>query len=197
MIPILIVLVFHSLQSTNISFLPQSACTVQFVQNIFVPDYDPTIEDSYRKHCRVDDKTCFLEILDTAGQEEYRALRDAYMRSAECFMLVFSIIDRKSFEEVEEYCEQILRVKDADAGQVPMILVGNKADLESERMISVEEARQYAKERKMTYMECSARKRYNIDECFHALVKDVRANRIPVADKQKIKRRRHPICNIM
>jgi GTPase KRas protein len=53
----------------------KSALTVQFIQSVFIEDYDPTIEDSYRKHAKVDDKTCFLEILDTAGQEEYRALR--------------------------------------------------------------------------------------------------------------------------
>jgi len=63
----------------------KSALTVQFIQNVFLEEYDPTIEDSYRKHAKVEDKTCFLEILDTAGQEEYKALRDQYMTSASGF----------------------------------------------------------------------------------------------------------------
>ena len=174
----------------------KSAITVQFVQNIFIPDYDPTIEDSYRKHCRIGDQTCFLEILDTAGQEEYKALRDAYMRSAECFMLVFSVIDRRTFHELEEFHDQILRVKDADEGHVPMILVGNKCDLESERSVSTEEAKQYAREKKMLYMECSARKRHNIDESFHALIREVQSRQKPQLEQQS-RRKRRAICNIM
>ena len=49
---------------------------MQFVQGIFVEKYDPTIEDSYRKQVTIDDETCLLDILDTAGQEEYSAMRD-------------------------------------------------------------------------------------------------------------------------
>lgn len=105
----------------------KSALTVQFIQNIFVEEYDPTIEDSYRKHAKVDDKPCFLEILDTAGQEEYKALRDQYMRTGDGFLLVYSVIDRKTFEEINDFYEQILRVKDAE--KVPMVLVGNKVSV--------------------------------------------------------------------
>ena len=50
-------------------------------QNHFVDEYDPTIEDSYRKQVVIDNETCLLDILDTAGQEEYSAMRDQYMRT--------------------------------------------------------------------------------------------------------------------
>ena len=60
----------------------KSALTCQLVQNHFIADYDPTIEDSYRKQVTIDEETCLLEILDTAGQEEYSAMRDQ-VRSAE------------------------------------------------------------------------------------------------------------------
>jgi len=153
----------------------KSALTVQFIQNIFVEEYDPTIEDSYRKHAKVDDVTCFLEILDTAGQEEYKALRDQYMRTGDGFVMVYSVIDRKTFEEINEFYEQILRVKDADA--VPMVLVGNKCDLESERVISTEEAKNYAKELKIPCLEASAKMRKNVDECFYELVREVRKSK--------------------
>jgi GTPase KRas protein len=63
-------------------------------------EYDPTIEDSYRKHAKIDEVTCFLEILDTAGQEEYKALRDQYMRTGDGFVLVYSIVDSKTFQEM-------------------------------------------------------------------------------------------------
>ena len=52
------------------------------------------VEDSYRKQCEIDGTVCILDILDTAGQEDYSSLRDRYMRNAEGFLLVFSIINR-------------------------------------------------------------------------------------------------------
>merc|ERR1712116_118790 len=58
----------------------KSALTVQFVQGIFVEKYDPTIEDSYRKQVEVDSQQCMLEILDTAGTEQFTAMRDLYMK---------------------------------------------------------------------------------------------------------------------
>ena len=54
----------------------KSALTIQLIQNHFIDEYDPTIEDSYRKQVTIDDETCLLDILDTAGQEEYSAMRD-------------------------------------------------------------------------------------------------------------------------
>merc|ERR1711991_711156 len=64
----------------------KSALTIQFVQNHFIEEYDPTIEDSYRKQVTIDHETCLLDILDTAGQEEYSAMRDQYMRTGEGFL---------------------------------------------------------------------------------------------------------------
>ncbi len=113
---------------------------------------DPTIEDSYRKQVQIDDEICLLDILDTAGQgkyrlipfislfisylflclsEEYSAMRDQYMRTGQGFVLVYSITSRASFDEIDAFREQILRVKDQD--YVPVLLAGNKCDLENER----------------------------------------------------------------
>jgi GTPase KRas protein len=110
--------------------------------------------------------------LDTAGQEEYKALRDQYMRSASGFLMVYSVIDRKTFEEINDFHSQILRVKDAD--NFPMVVVGNKCDLESERVISIDEGKNYAKSLNIGFMETSARARKNVDEAFHELVREVR-----------------------
>ncbi|XP_043405730.1 ras-related protein R-Ras2 isoform X1 [Chelonia mydas] len=109
----------------------KSALTIQFIQSYFVTDYDPTIEDSYTKQCVIDEKAARLDILDTAGQEEFGAMREQYMRTGEGFLLVFSVTDRGSFEEIYKFQRQILRVKDRD--EFPMILVGNKADLDHQR----------------------------------------------------------------
>ena len=90
--------------------------------------------DSYRKQCVIDDEVALLDVLDTAGQEEYSAMREQYMRTGEGFLLVYSITSRQSFEEISTFQQQILRVKDKD--YFPIIIVGNKCDLDSEREVS-------------------------------------------------------------
>lgn len=67
---------------------------------------------------------CFFAVLDTAGQEEFSAMREQYMRSGEGFLLVYSVADRASFDEIFKFHRQILRVKDRD--EFPMLMVGNK-----------------------------------------------------------------------
>ncbi len=76
----------------------KSAMTLRYVQGVFVKDYDPTIEDAYRKNTNIDDVNCVLDILDTAGQEDYTALRSTWMRERDGFLLVYSVADRGTFE---------------------------------------------------------------------------------------------------
>ena len=88
----------------------KSALTIQLIQNHFIDEYDPTIEDSYRKQVTIDDETCLLDILDTAGQEEYSAMRDQYMRTGQGFICVYAVTSRSAFDEITSFREQILRV---------------------------------------------------------------------------------------
>ncbi|XP_043915262.1 ras-related protein R-Ras2-like isoform X2 [Protopterus annectens] len=150
----------------------KSALTIQFIQSYFVSDYDPTIEDSYTKVCVIDGKETRLDILDTAGQEEFGAMREQYMRSGEGFLLVFAVNDRASYNEMMKFHTQILRVKDRD--EFPMVLVGNKTDLDVQRQITKEEAQSFARENRIPYMEASAKLRFNVDESFHELVRAIR-----------------------
>lgn len=151
----------------------KSALTVQFVQSIFVEKYDPTIEDSYRKQVEVDGQQCMLEILDTAGTEQFTAMRDLYMKNGQGFVLVYSITSLATFNDLVDLREQILRVKDTD--KVPLVLVGNKCDLEEDRVVSKEQGAGLASSwgGNTVFIETSARKKINIDEVFHCLVKQV------------------------
>jgi len=112
----------------------KSALTIQFIQSHFITEYDPTIEDSYRKQVVIDKSVALLDILDTAGQEEYSAMREQYMRTGEGFLLVYSVTSRDSFENLKKFFSLILRVKDSN--QFPMIIVGNKCDLTDSRQVS-------------------------------------------------------------
>ena len=134
--------------------------------------YDPTIEDSYRKQVSIDDETCLLDILDTAGQEEYSAMRDQYMRTGEGFLCVYAITSRSSFEEIDGFREQILRVKDED--HVPMCLAGNKCDLNDDRQVTTAEGSDKAKSFGCPFFETSAKSRINVEESFYDLVREIR-----------------------
>ncbi|KAH7912355.1 ras family-domain-containing protein [Hygrophoropsis aurantiaca] len=150
----------------------KSALTIQFIQSHFVFEYDPTIEDSYRKQCVIDDEVALLDVLDTAGQEEYGAMREQYMRTGEGFLLVYSITSRDSFEEVSTFYQQILRVKDQNS--FPIIIVANKCDLEYERQVGMNEGRDLARHFGCKSIETSAKDRINVDEAFSTLVREIR-----------------------
>ncbi|XP_061178076.1 GTPase HRas [Saccostrea echinata] len=168
----------------------KSALTIQLIQNHFVEEYDPTIEDSYRKQVVIDGETCLLDILDTAGQEEYSAMRDQYMRTGEGFLCVFAVNSTKSFEDINQYREQIKRVKDAD--EVPMVLVGNKVDLQS-RSVEGKQAKQVADSYNIPYVETSAKTRQGVDDAFYTLVREIRKFK---EKKGNIKKGKRKLCRL-
>jgi len=150
----------------------KSALTISFVSNVWVPEYDPTIEDSHRKQVSVDDMVSMLDILDTAGQEEYASMQDQWFRTGHGFVVVYSIVNKKSFNEVTPLVEKIRRIKDND--KVPMILCGNKCDLEAERTVKKQEGEALAKQFGCPFFETSAKNHINVDESFRELVREVR-----------------------
>eukprot|EP01121_Diplochlamys_sp_Union-15-3_P013892 TRINITY_DN4375_c0_g2_i2.p1 TRINITY_DN4375_c0_g2~~TRINITY_DN4375_c0_g2_i2.p1 ORF type:complete len:186 (-),score=40.71 TRINITY_DN4375_c0_g2_i2:34-591(-) len=170
----------------------KSALTIQLVQNFFVEVYDPTVEDSYRKRLLIDDEALVLDILDTAGQEEYSSMRDQYMRTGQGFLVTYSITSRPSFDEVQQLKDLILRVKDKD--KVPLVLVGNKADLEAERQVTSAEGQERAKNYGCPFFETSAKTRLNVENGFFELVREIRKDRIVIQPK---KARRSKGCNLL
>jgi len=152
----------------------KSSLTLQFVHNCFPDEYDPTIEDNFRKQSVVDDICQMLDILDTAGQEEFACMRDQWIRGGEGFMVVYSVDDRQSFEDVCDHREFIMKVKDSTRG--PIVLVANKCDLPlDERKVAPQEGKDLAASLGIhCFFETSAKNRMNVDECFHELVREVR-----------------------
>ncbi|PRT54453.1 Ras-related protein Rap-1b [Wickerhamiella sorbophila] len=150
----------------------KSALTSQYVQGVFLEEYDPTIEDSYRKQTVIDDRSYGLEILDTAGIEQFTAMRELYIRNSEGFVLAYSVTDRNSFEELKSLRDQVVRLK--DNFNVPMVLVGNKCDLAETRAVSLAEAQLLAKQwGNASFFETSAKEYLNINEAFESLVRQL------------------------
>ncbi|KAI0322267.1 ras protein [Amylostereum chailletii] len=147
----------------------KTALAVQFTLNCFT--YDPTIEDAYRKQLVVDNRMCFVEVIDTAGQEEYATLRDQWVREGQGFILVYSIASRATFERLEVFRQSMMRVK----RQKPIfMLVGNKADKYNEREVSRDEGQAMARAFGCEFMETSAKTAQNVERLFTNLVRMLR-----------------------
>eukprot|EP01129_Flabellula_baltica_P012476 TRINITY_DN5643_c0_g1_i1.p1 TRINITY_DN5643_c0_g1~~TRINITY_DN5643_c0_g1_i1.p1 ORF type:complete len:240 (-),score=39.77 TRINITY_DN5643_c0_g1_i1:100-744(-) len=149
----------------------KSCIVIQFVNGIFEPRYDPTIEDRYQKVIEYKGVPCLLEILDTAGQETFSAMRELYMTDGQGFVLVYSITSRKSIEDLVGIRESILTHKNSD--NVPMVLVGNKSDLVKKREIENAEGKEYAAQFGCPFTEASAKKNLNISYLFQLLIQQV------------------------
>jgi len=172
----------------------KSALTVRFIQGNFVERYDPTIEDSYRKQVEIDSLPCMLDILDTAGQEEYSALRDQYMQAGQGFILVYNITSLVSFDAVKDLRDQVLRSKDIE--DVPIILVGNKCDLEGERVVSTDDGKRLAKQFKCEFLEASAKLNRNVSEIFYMLVRQIRKYEEQHPSQKRDKKKNASFCKL-
>lgn len=113
------------------------------------------------------DKRVKLQIWDTAGQERYRTITTAYYRGAMGFILMYDITNEDSFAAVQDWCTQI-KTYSWDNAQV--VLVGNKCDLEDERVVSMERGRQLASQLGMEFFESSAKENVNVKYVFERLV---------------------------
>jgi len=152
----------------------KTALAVQFTLNCFVETYDPTIEDAYRKQLIVDNRMCFVEVIDTAGQEEYATLRDQWVREGQGFILVYSIASRSTFNRLEIFRQSMRRVK---RGDPIFVLVGNKCDKTYEREVSKEEGQALARQFGCEFIETSAKTAQNVERLFTDLVRALRQTR--------------------
>ncbi len=128
-----------------------------------------------------------LEVLDTAGQEEYTILRDQWIRDGEAFMLVYSISSRSSFARIRQFHAQVMRVKESRMGSGPFVyLVGNKCDRVDEREVSTQDGFVLARELECEFFEASSKRCINIEESFYGLVRAIRKQRTAVPRKPEL-----------
>lgn len=149
----------------------KSALTVKFVSGTFMEKYDPTIEDFYRKEIAVDGAPSVLEILDTAGTEQFASMRDLYIKNGQGFVIVYSITSLQTFQDIKNMKESIMRVKGTD--KVPMLLVGNKSDLEHQREVPSQDGVGLASYWNCPFLEASARSTQNVNEVFIEIVREM------------------------
>jgi len=166
----------------------KSAITIRFVNRQFESKYDPTIEDRYQKVVDHNNIPCVLEILDTAGQETFSAMRELYMKNGEGFVLVYSVTSMKSLDDLDPIRNGIVRHK--QASDVPMIVVGNKCDMIKKREVELKDAKEITKNYGCPLLESSAKNDININEIFYNLIDQVAAKKgVDVTSKP-----RHGTC---
>jgi GTPase KRas len=156
----------------------KSALTLQIVNGFFVEDFDPSIEDYYRKGRVVDNESYLLEIHDTCGSE-YCALYINNFDHGEGFLCTYSITDRSSFDQIATIREDLFRARrdrsiHGRKEKLIMILVGNKCDLEEERQVTEEEGQNLAKSFGCPFFEASAKDLVNVENAFYQLVREIR-----------------------
>ena len=89
----------------------KSALTYRFICDKFPTEHDTTVEDQYRINITIDDKKCDLEILDTAGQDDYQTMLDTWIEFGNCYLLVYSIDDIESFKQLKIKYDRICQIK--------------------------------------------------------------------------------------
>lgn len=171
----------------------KSAIVFRFVQKRFISNYDPTIEDMYSKNVNVDEKVCQLQIVDTAGQENYSSLISSWLRGKDAIIFVYDITSRQSFNELDNFYDNTnLLYEDKSP---PLILVGNKSDLEKSRQVPIAEAEAKAKGWKASlYIETSAKTGDKVEECFFNAIRAVRAKG---GKKKERKEEKSKFCTLL
>ena len=109
-----------------------------------------------------------VNILDTAGQEKFKAVSESYYKRADCCLLVYDISNRKSFDECKTYYN--INIKERCKKNVKVILLGNKTDLEENREIKPEEGAGLSLENDYIFMETSCLKNENVASAFETLI---------------------------
>ena len=149
----------------------KSALIAKFLSGNFLEKYDRTIEDSYRKEIEVGGAPSVLEILDTAGTEQFTSMRDLYFKNGHGFVIVYSITSMETFQYIRSMKEQIVRAKGTD--RIPMLLVGNKCDLESQREVHSGESALLSHQWSCPFLEASAKNTQNVNEVFIEIIREI------------------------
>ena len=149
----------------------KSSLTYRFINYDVSTEHDATIEDRYKSNLNIEGTNYEVEILDTAGEEDYQNMQDMWISFGEGFLLVFAINDKESFNLIKSKHDRILKGK--HGVKCPILLVGNKQDLENERQVNYSEAKEMADKWGIEYIETSAKTNFNCKEAFEMLAQKI------------------------
>ncbi|GAA5840112.1 hypothetical protein JCM9279_002281 [Rhodotorula babjevae] len=161
----------------------KSSLTMAILQRPFSEEYDPTVEDAYSTSVTVDGVDYLVELIDTAGQEEYRYALDQTAQTGDGFILAYSIDSADSFELLPDLLHTLRKAKSPldnpsavlspeNAPSSPFLVLGNKCDKPpAERRVTAQEGLAFSRQAGGLFFETSAKSRVNVEPAFLALVR--------------------------
>ena len=154
----------------------------KYLTDEFDPESKATVGVEFgTKNFKIENNIVKVQIWDTAGQERYRSITNAYYKGAKGALLVYDITNKKSFDNLDRWISD-LKINGDE--KISIVLLGNKSDLESQRVISTEEGKNKAELFKFAFMETSALNGSNIEKAFDELIKEVYKDNHELFEKQ-------------
>jgi len=156
------------------SSVGKSSLVLRFVKGQFHEFQESTIGAAFlTQTVQIDDTTVKFEIWDTAGQERYHSLAPMYYRGAQAAIVVYDISNKETFQKAQTWIKELQRQANPN---IVIALAGNKLDLANKRAVSYEEAKQYADETSLLFMETSAKTAANVMDIFTSIAKKLPKN---------------------
>ena len=151
----------------------KSCLLLRFADNTYSESYISTIGVDFKiRTIDLDQKTIKLQIWDTAGQERFRTITSSYYRGAHGIIIVYDCTDQKSFNNIKHWLQEIDRY--AHDG-VNKLLVGNKCDLSTEKVVDYAAAQQYAAQLGIPFLETSAKNATNVQQAFMTMAAEIKS----------------------
>jgi small GTP-binding protein len=160
----------------------KSCLTMKGTKNHFEECYSPTVGfEFFTFNIRINDKNIKLQIWDTCGQEAYRSLITSFYRNASLAILVYSIDNVNSFNNIEAWLNEI---KSQANPETKVFLIGNKIDLEDQRKITIEMAQTFSNEHSFNFfVETSAKTGFNAQNVFVEAAKELFLTHLEYKDR--------------
>lgn len=150
----------------------KSCLLLRFADDTYTESYISTIGVDFKiRTIDMDGKTIKLQIWDTAGQERFRTITSSYYRGAHGIIIVYDVTDQESFDNVKQWLNEIDRYA---CEKVNTLLVGNKSDLTTKKVVSFEAAKEFADSVNMEFLETSAKNATNVEKAFMAMAQQIK-----------------------
>jgi len=151
----------------------KSCLLLRFADDTYTESYISTIGVDFKiRTIEEDGKTVKLQIWDTAGQERFRTITSSYYRGAHGIIIVYDVTDRESFNNVKNW---MLEIEKYAMESVNKLLVGNKSDLTSKKVVTFEEGKELADSFQIGFVETSARMSQNVEQAFHLMASQIKS----------------------
>mmetsp|Transcript_19901 Transcript_19901/g.48387 ORF Transcript_19901/g.48387 Transcript_19901/m.48387 type:complete len:204 (+) Transcript_19901:50-661(+) len=150
----------------------KSCLLLRFADDTYTESYISTIGVDFKiRTIELDEKTVKLQIWDTAGQERFRTITSSYYRGAHGIIIVYDVTDKESFSNVKNWISEIDKYAGANVNK---LLVGNKCDLASKKVVSFDEAKELADSLGIKFLETSAKNSHNVEQAFQVMAAEIK-----------------------